>query len=185
MEDKKTDVKSLVEFKKVVVEFGNKINGFVEELSKVLNDIEIPDEEEDTWEMKCPYKIGDEYWCLYSYGGIYSSFWSGTWEDKDSFNSGNIFPNKETAELEAKRRKLLTRFRAFRDECNGDWKADWNDINQEKYLIRCEETDLHVVVYWTLNGFNLFGCFKDDKDAERAIKLFGDEIKELFVECDA
>ena len=65
-----------------------------------------------------------------------------------------------------------------------DWKADWNDINQEKYLIRCEETDLHVVVYWTLNGFNLFGCFKDDKDAERAIKLFGDEIKRLYVEVE-
>lgn len=61
MKDKKTDVKSLVEFKKAVVEFGNKINGFVEELSKVLNDIEIPDEEEDTWEMKMPYKDGDEF----------------------------------------------------------------------------------------------------------------------------
>ena len=60
---------------------------------------------ENGWEMKCPYKQGDEYWCLYYYGGIYSSFWSGTWEDKDKFNLGNIFPNKEAAELEAKRRR--------------------------------------------------------------------------------
>ena len=185
MEDKKQDVNSLEELFKVVNAYSGWFANLADELSKVLADIKAPKKEEDTWEMKCPYKIGDEYWCLYSYGGIYTSFWSGTWEDKDRFNSGNIFPNKETAELEAKRRELLTRFRTFRDECNGDWKADWNDINQEKYLIRCEETDLHVVAYWTLNGFNLFGCFKDDKDAQRAIKLFGDELKELFVEGDA
>ena len=30
--------------------------------------------------------------------------------------------------------------------------------------------------------FSLFGYFKNEEDAERAIELFGDEIKELFVE---
>ena len=185
MENKKQDVKSLVEFKKAIVEFGDRINGFVEELSKLLDDIEIPDEEEDTWEMKCPYKKGDEYWCLYSYGGVYSSFWTGKWEDKDRFNTGNTFLTKETAELESKRRKLLTRFIAFRDECNGDWKVDWNDVDQGKHIIKCgNERDLYVVSYWTVNEFNLFGYFKDGNDAQRAIDLFGDEIIELFVEGD-
>ena len=181
MKDKKTDVKSLVEFKKVV-EFGNKINGFVEELSKVLNDIEIPDEEEDTWEMKCPYEKGDELWCLYSYGGVYSSFWADKWEDKDRFNTGNTFPTKQAAELEAKRRKLLTRFRAFRDECNEDWKADWEDTNDYKFCLTLRKGELLISYYWSDNLFVLFGYFKNQKDAERAVELFGDEIKELFVE---
>ena len=184
MENKKQDVKSLVEFKKAVVEFGNRVNGLVYGLSKLLNDIEIPDEEEDTWKMKCPYKKGDEYYLVDAGGSSNNSSWDDWVYEKMAFNQGNIFKTKEAAELEAKRRNLLTRFRAFRDECNGDWKPDWNDIDQEKHIIRCEETDLHVVGYWTLNGFNLFGCFKDDKDAKQAIKLFGDEIIELFVDLE-
>lgn len=99
------------------------------------------------------------------------------------FNIGNTFPTQQAALLEAKRRNLLTRFRAFRDECNGDWKPNWDDVDQEKYTIKCEnKTDFYVMAYWLVNEFNLFGYFKDDKDAERAIDLFGDEIKELFVE---
>ena len=185
MKDKKTDVKSLVEFKKAVVEFGNKINGFVEELSKVLNDIEIPDEEEDTWEMKCPYEYGDKHYCIQSSGDVFSDCWEGIEADNRYFSQGNIFPTEQAARLEAKRRNLLTRFRAFRDECNGDWKINWNDVNQGRYIIKCgNERDLYVVSYWTVNEFNLFGYFNNKQDAQRAVDLFGDEIKELYVDCE-
>ena len=37
----------------------------------------------------------------------------------------------------------------------------------------------------SINGFPTFGYFKNREDAERAIELFGDEIKELFVDCEA
>lgn len=141
-------------------------------------------QQEDAWKMKCPYGYGDEVCLLDSDGEIISSYWDCRRGSFDIFNQGNIFPTGQAAELEVKRRNLLTRFRAFRDECNNGWKPDWNDIDQEKHIIRCEKTDLHVVGYWTLNGFNLFGCFKDDKDAQRAIELFGDEIIELFVDCE-
>ena len=184
MEDKTQGVKSLVEFKKVIVEFRDRINGFVEELSKLLNDIEIPDEEEDTWEMKCPYKNKDVYWFIHN-NVVEWEYWEDTKLDKERFEAGNTFSTEKAALLEAKRRNLLTRFRAFRDECNGDWKPDWNDIDQKKYIIRCEETDLYyVVAYCTLNGFNLFGYFKNEQDAQRAIELFCDEIKTLFVDCE-
>lgn len=181
MEDKKQDVKSLEDLLKAANDFRKWAIDFENELSKVLADIKAPEKEEDTQELKCPYKQGDEYWCLYSYGGIYSSFWSGTWEDKDRFNSGNIFPTKEAAELEAKRRNLLTRFRAFRNECNGDWKPDWSN-RDEKWEI--DYTEEEVKALWTsgVNSFSTFGYFKNQVDCERAIELFGDEIKELFVE---
>lgn len=137
----------------------------------------------DDWKMQRPYKDGDEYWFIYSSGGVDSSFWGGRWENDSRLKLGNAFPTEEAAELEAKRRNLLTRFRAFRNECNDGWIPDWNDVEQEKYTIDCEnKTDFYVTPYWLVNIFNMFGYFRDEKDAERAIELFGDEIKELFVE---
>ncbi len=186
MKDKKQDVKSLMEFKKAVVEFGNMINGFIEGLSKLLNDMEIPDEEENKWEMKYPYEEGEKYWALYDDGTVNLEAWLEYGNECNTFNQGNAFPTKEAAELESKRRNLLTRFKAFRDECNGDWELDWNDVYQDKHIIkRDKEGNFLIVKYWTVNEFNLFGYFKDYKDAKRAIELFGDEIIELFVKGDA
>ena len=184
MEDKKQDEKLLEKLVKTVDSYRDVFVNLADELAKLLADIKAPVEEENTWEMKCPYEKGDEYWIICDSGAFEKVIWNDHNLDKEVFKSGNTFLTKEVAELEAKRRNLLTRFRAFRDECNGDWKPDWNDIDQEKHIIRCEETDLHVVGYWTLNGFNLFGCFKNDKDAQRAIELFGDEIKRLYVEVE-
>lgn len=36
----------------------------------------------------------------------------------------------------------------------------------------------------SINGFPTFGYFKNREDAERAIELFGDEIKRLFIDCE-
>lgn len=184
MEDKKQDVKSLEEllkaadeFRKWAVDFGNK-------LSKVLPDIEIPEEKEDTWEMKCPYEYGDKHYCIQSSGDVFLDSWHDIEADNSFFSQGNIFPTKEAAELEAKRRNLLTRFRAFRDECNGDWKPDFT-INSNKYFIEKRRGKIVVDYIWTVNSFILFGYFKNHEDAKRAIELFGDEIEELFVDCEA
>nr|DAX39819.1 MAG TPA: hypothetical protein [Caudoviricetes sp.] len=182
MEDKKQDVNVLEELSKAADDFRKWAVDFGDKLSKVLDDIKALKKEEDTWEMKIPYKYGDDYWVILDNGDIDSECWDEYETDGKRFNTGNVFPTLKTADLEKKRRNLLTRFRSFRDECNGDWKPDWNDIDQKKYIIRCEETDLYyVVAYCTLNGFNLFGYFKNEQDAERAIDLFGDEIKELFM----
>lgn len=183
MEDKKQDVKSLEEllkaadeFRKWAVDFGNK-------LSKVLPDIEIPEEKEDTWEMKCPYEYGDKHYCIQSSGDVFLDSWHDIEADNSFFSQGNIFPTKQAAELEAKRRNLLTRFRAFRDECNGDWKLDFT-INSNKYFIEKRRGKIVVDYIWTVNSFILFGYFKNYEDAKRAIELFGKEIKELFVDCE-
>ena len=132
--------------------------------------------------MKCPYKDRDKYYIVNSRGLVKFLFWNNSVANKKTFNQGHIFPTKQEAELEAKRRNLLTRFRAFRDECNGDWKADWSDSFTSKYLLSIIDSKLVVDSYWYANKFNTFGYFKNEEDAERAIELFGDEIKELFVE---
>lgn len=185
MEDKKQDVKLLEEllkaadeFRKWAVDFGNK-------LSKVLPDVEIPEEEEDTWEMKCPYKVGDEYYYVYRDGCVRIESWENLSMEISRWHSGNIFPTKKAAELEAKRRNLLTRFRAFRNECNGDWKPDWSEQDSKYFLCYSQKfdilstNDIHIC-----ERFHTFGYFKTESDARKSIKLFGDEIIELFVKSE-
>lgn len=186
MENKKQDENSLEELSKAAYALQKCIVAFGNELSRALDDIKELKKEEYTWEMKCPYKKGHEYWLLDSHGEPVLFNWKDCNFEKCYLKQGNTFKTKEAAELEAKRRNLLTRFRAFRDECNGDWKSDW-DINKEKYFlyfsvnygIFCSGVNRYCYM------FNLFGYFKNKADCERAIELFGDEIKELFVECDA
>nr|DAQ06898.1 MAG TPA: hypothetical protein [Caudoviricetes sp.] len=184
MEDKTQYEALMEELKKLANNFRDAVTELGDILAKILPDVEIPDEEEDTWEMKCPYKDGDKTWVIYSYGDVDSSFWFHSSEDNARFKSGNIFTTKQAAELEAKRRKLLTRFRAFRDECNEDWKADWTNAWDCKFFVSIIESELEVKPVYIANDFVLFGYFKNPKDAERAIELFGDEIKELFVDCE-
>lgn len=142
-------------------------------------------EDKNTWEMKCPYKIEDEYWIICDSGEFEKVIWNDYNLDKKVFKAGNAFPTKEAAELEAKRRNLLTRFRAFRDECNGDWKADCKIGDYKFYIANSDNMEgLYVYSSWSIDGFNLFGYFKNQKDALRAIELFGDEIKKLFIDCE-
>ena len=180
----KTQYDALMEeLKKLANNFRDVVTELGDILVKILPDIEIPEEEEDTWEMKCPYEYGDKHYCIQSSGDVFSDCWEGIEADNRYFSQGNIFPTEQAAELEAKRRNLLTRFRAFRDECNGDWKIDLKR-SDNKFYISYSDNMLGLCVYsfGSIEGFNLFGCFKNKEDAERAIELFGDEIKELFVE---
>lgn len=183
----KTQYEALVEeLQKIVENFKVGFTEIGEILSKILPDVEIPDEEEDTWEMKCPYKYGDNHYCVQSSGDVFSDSWRDIEADYSFFSQGNIFKTKQAAELEAKRRNLLTRFKAFRDECNGDWQINWNKNEAKYYLYKSNMTDdiLCNDIYF-YETFSLFGYFKNEQDAERAIELFGDEIKELFVDCEA
>nr|DAX81054.1 MAG TPA: hypothetical protein [Caudoviricetes sp.] len=179
----KTQYEALVEeLQKIGENFKVGFTEIGEILSKILPDVEIPDEEEDTWEMKCPYKYGGYHWVVYDDGEIGGEKWVDSLEDDGRFLQGNIFQTEQAAELESKRRNLLTRFRAFRDECNNGWKPDWESENERKYYLMLQKGEFLTFCYWVENKFNLFGYFKNEEDAERAIELFGDEIKELFVE---
>ena len=179
MGDKNESEKLMEEIKQI----GEGFNKFIESIGEALNKLFYP--KEDDWEMKCPYDVGDEYYLLDDSGSNYKFEWDGRSVDKKRFSQGNAFPTKEAAELEAKRRNLLTRFRAFRDECNGDWEPDFSDV-EEKYYLYYSTLEECIDVGWIVLGcsFNVFGYFKNQEDAERAIELFGDEIKELFMDCE-
>lgn len=138
---------------------------------------------ENGWEMKCPYKDGDEYYFVSANGLAKYDSWDNYNFEKRAFAQGNIFKTQQEAELESKRRNLLTRFRAFRDECNGEWKADWEKDDEKFYLYHLSVVDMIMFdSCCSCESFFLFGYFKNSEDCERTIELFGDEIKELFVE---
>lgn len=180
----KTQYEALMEeLQKIVENFRVGVAEIGEIFSKLLPDIEITEGEEDTWEMKCPYECGDTHYCIQPNGAVFADCWEGIESDNRYFSQGNVFPTEEAAELEAERRNLLTRFRAFRDECNGDWEPNFSD-DEEKYYLYYSILEECIDVGWIVLGcsFNIFGYFKNQEDAERAIELFGDEIKELFVE---
>lgn len=177
MEDKNESEKLMEELKRI----GEGFNKFIESIGEALNELFYP--KEDDWEMKCPYEDGDTHYYIQSNGAVFADCWEGIESDNRYFSQGNVFPTEEAAELEAERRNLLTRFRAFRDECNEDWKVDWSNQDKKWGIINSEEG---MYAMWTIefNSFLYFGYFKNQADCERAIELFGDEIKELFVECE-
>lgn len=162
MEDKKQDVNSLEELVKTADSYRAFFANLANELSKVLVDIKAPDKEKNTWKMKCPYKDGDEYWFIYD-NVVDWEYWEDTSLDTERFDAGNVFSTEEAALLEAKRRNLLTRFRAFRDECNGDWKADFKNKtakNEAKWNISYYNGKLQAACTNTFNDFVVFGYFK-------------------------
>lgn len=181
MNDKNESEKLMEELKRIGEGF-NKFNKFIESIGEALNKLFYP--KEDEWEMKCPFEDGDEYYLLKSSGDFQKMEWTNHLFDELSLIQGNIFTTEEAVNLEVKRRKLLTRFRAFRDECNGDWEADWTNGFEDKFFISFNifSDTIDVRYARVVNGFYIFGYFKNKEDAERAIELFGDEIKELFVE---
>ena len=181
MEDKKQYEAFMEELKKLANNFRDVVTELGDILAKILPDVEIPEEEEDTWEMKCPYENGDVYYIITTSGLVNRYYWDNDSFENMDFKQGNIFPTEEAAELESKRRNLLTRFRAFRDECNGDWKADWKN-DEDKYYLCFYKNKLDLAPNVSVNYVSEFGYFKNLKDAQRAIELFGDEIKELFVD---
>lgn len=191
MEDKKQDLNSLEELVKTADSYRAFFANLADELSKVLADIKAPDEEENTWEMKCPYKYGDNNYCIQSSGDVFSDSWEGIEADHKYFSQGNIFPTEQAALLEAERRNLLTRFGAFRDECNGNWKpVSGKQCKTSKFFIgygwdsKDEQYKLKSLELGSSNLFHQFGYFKNREDCDKAIDLFGDEIKELFVYCE-
>ena len=189
MKDKTQYEALMEELQKMAENFRARVVEIGETLAKILPDVEIPEEEEDTWEMKCPYEYGDKHYCIQPTGEVFSDCWEGIEADNRYFSQGNIFPTEQAAELESKRRNLLTRFRAFRDECNGDWKPiSGKECKTSKFLIgyswdsKDEQYKLKSLELGSSDLFHQFGYFKNQEDCKRAIDLFGDEIKELFVE---
>ena len=161
-----------------VEELENEIKGLENRRLELLKQLEL---EKLTEEFEHPLKMNDTYYVIDLDGEIVDNWWGNDNWDKKMSLIGNFFYSKQEAEKELDRRILSTRFRRFRDKCNGDWKPKLREL---KYYIFLNCTDFNCSVSYdtVCNAFNLFGYFKHKTDCKRAIELFGDEIKRLWVE---
>lgn len=154
----------------------------IEELEKQIQALqqELEFEKQKT-EIEYPFHVKGECWQLRIDGLVKEDWWSSSGYDRNCYQQGNMFITQQEAIKERERRILLTRFRQFRDKCNGDWKPDELEY---KYFIAFNMVTNAMNIHWVYvnNKFVLFGYFRKESDAERAIELFGDEIKRLFVE---
>lgn len=143
-----------------------------------MEELEILKQKEN-FEIEYPFKENDRYWFIGTGGHVNTFIWTTNNYDSENYDQGHIFKTKQEAERERDRRALLTRFRQFRDKCNGDWKPA---MDERKYYIFLKNKHFSIASSMIYDYFNLFGYFKNKKDAERAIELFGDEIKRLWVD---
>lgn len=154
-----------------------------EKVKELMKEIEILKRKEE-FEFEYPFEDKEEYWSVGVKGGINHLPWTGIEFDTKRYEQGHIFKTEQEAIRERDKRTLMIRFRQFRDKCNGDWKPDWINSQEHKYFMRyfsgCKSCDVTYCVHGDL--FSSFGYFKSPDDCKRAIELFGDEIKRLYVE---
>lgn len=162
-----------------------KIAELTEKVTELMKEIETLKQQEKAEEFEYPFEENETYFTVCLDGDITNSMWTNHCFDTTRYYQGNAFKTKQEAERERDKRVLLTRFRQFRDKCNGDWKPDFNDISWKWHL--AFNHLMHVMKIYSccnLEEFHLFGYFKKEADARRALELFGDEIKRLYVEVE-
>lgn len=158
-----------------------------EKVNELLKKIETLKQKEKAEEFGYPFKENEPYEVIIEDGRIVTSCWTNHNMDCERYEQGNVFKTRDEAIRERDKRALLTRFRQFRDKCNGDWKQKREDcIGFNGYHIEVYKGtgDMKLRSDWNpvCERFCLFGYFKKQVDCDRAIELFGDEIKRLYVE---
>lgn len=131
-------------------------------------------------------EYGQKYYFICLNGGVLKSTWSNSEMDNAMYNQNNVFKTRKEAELESKRRALVTKIQRFRDECNEGKQLDWNKDNQPKFYIGYDKKreECYVACNCVLNTFVPFGYFANHNDAELVIRDYGSEIKKFFIEVE-
>lgn len=152
-----------------------------EKVQELLKEIERLKQKEKAEEFGYPFKENEPYEVIIEDGRIVTSCWTNHNMDCERYEQGNVFKTRDEAIRERDKRALLTRFRQFRDKCNGNRNAKTYD---SQYYIIFDSTENTIETSWNcvIDSFNLFGYFKNEEDCDRAIELFGAEIKRLWVE---
>lgn len=159
----------------------SKIEELEEKVKELMKEIETLKQKEEAEKFEYPFEEKEEYWSVGVKGGINHLPWTGIEFDTKRYEQGHIFKTEQEAIRERDKRTLMTRFRQFRDKCNGDWKP-FEHGNQFYISFDTMTNVIHTNCVYINKSFALFGYFKNKSDCERAIELFGKEIKRLWVD---
>lgn len=162
------------------------VEELTEKVQKLMKELETLKQQEEKVDLKYPFEHLEKYWLVGAEGSVGPLRWSNNEFDTQRYEQGHIFKTEQEAKSERDKRELLMRFKQFRDKCNGYWKPDFKDSSKDKYIIYY---DYEFRAFFCSNigredEFHLFSYFKNQKDCKRAIELFGDEIKKLYVEAE-
>lgn len=147
--------------------------------------VELDNSIETLENAKWLFEEGENIWFVDQFGSIQCGRWGNQAWSEVAFTQGHIFKTDKGAILESQRRNLLQRFKLFRDKCNDGWKPDWRShLDRKYYILHGLSKGIRISYAGTNNQFCLFGYFKNEEDCKKAIELYGDEIKALFVDCE-
>lgn len=106
-------------------------------------------------------------------------------EVRNRFRERNIWDSDyQPSEKEKQETQFFNAYRIVKhviDTLNGDWKADWNNSQQTKYIIGYDHAYVATIILTGMvckRGISL-KC-KDPKTAEKIISLCEPELKVLF-----
>ncbi len=122
---------------------------------------------------------GDSYETITSNGAL-NTVDFGYYMDVERYKQANYFSTKEKAEEIHFKQTLFRKLQRFSDE-NGGNEIDWNDPNQDKWMIRFNHRVEELCV--GLNDYiRNFGQvhFISEEVAKNAIELFHDELIKYF-----
>jgi hypothetical protein len=90
-----------------------------------------------------------------------------------------IFETKEEAETERDYTLASRRVRSWAKAVNGDWKADWENNDKEKWGVKIVNTKLKVDWYTNYNLFIHQISFPTEELATKFLELFRPELEIL------
>lgn len=156
-----------------------------DEKAKALRDEFISKLEDDKkeFEVKLPNIYDALYYFDFVDNEVYITGFSLSEKNKTRFLYGYYFKTREEVEQYMKERKLLFKLHQWAKEKNDGWKPDWNNDDEEKYFITYfedESIELSWEITWGMINFTKLPYFKTSEIVQECIKLFGDEIKEVF-----
>lgn len=148
---------------------------------------ETPEEVEEVTEEKKPYEISypEGYklmWYLDDCASVTSYQYYNTAVDRVFYESGLLFDTKEEAEQFEREQTLIKKIKCWAKEQQGDWKPDWNNIDQCKYYVEPNRLVKKTIWdgCWVEDKLPKLPYFKSEEIAQACIDEFGDEILEVF-----
>lgn len=124
--------------------------------------------------------IDKKYFSINEYGDIELCTDERDYFDDNLYNRAIYFSTQEKGNEIDKIQTLWRKIQRFADE-NNEYKIDWNNIKQEKYLIQYDYED--NMLYWNRSYKSLVlnsVFFTSSSICGRAIEIFEDEIREVY-----
>ena len=99
--------------------------------------------------------------------------------------SGNtcMLPNNCTSEKQAQKLLAINKLLNTAKYLNGDWKPDFKDQREAKYILKTEASGLPFIDFWySVNGSPAY--FKSNELALQALEILGEETIKLALSTD-